>query len=360
VANPARDGSSAKAAKEYERLMGEIFAECKRVLKDDGLMTLMFTHKTQEAWEALTRSLIENGWTITSSMPVDSEAGESIHQKDMAAAASSIFLSCRKRPKRPTGDGSKATWVGMGRQGVSDMVREAVRDGLSDLEPLDLNAVDEMVASYGRALHVLSENWPVLDGDEPVSPIRAMNEASAVVAQYQVTRLTDGRVQVEDLHPETAIVLTLYGVFGLAYFPFDEALSLSRSLNISLEMRSAGYTPRGRMIGINSETRSSNGRGRASEVGYQAPLVRDASKLRLVLPEERHIHRIENPLTEWDILQGLILAYREGDVPVARAYLERHAEGRVQTVLDLLHVWTEQVAEEDLRKEGRAILFNLK
>ena len=57
----------------------------------------------------------------------------------------------------------------------------------------------EMVASYGRALHVLSENWPVLDGDEVVSPKRAMNEASAVVSQHQIERITQGRLKVEDL-----------------------------------------------------------------------------------------------------------------------------------------------------------------
>lgn len=77
VANPARDGSREKAKAAYERMMAEIFKECRRVLKDDGLMTLMFTHKSQHAWEALTRSLIEAGWTITASFPVESEAAES-------------------------------------------------------------------------------------------------------------------------------------------------------------------------------------------------------------------------------------------------------------------------------------------
>ena len=143
VANPARDRSAAGATQEYERLMGEIFAECRRVLKDNGIMTIMFTHKTQEAWEALTRSLIENGWTITSSMPVESEAAESIHQKNMASAASSIFLTCRKR--EATGN-TPATWTGFGGAGVAQRVREAVREGLKEFAPLKLNAVDEMVA----------------------------------------------------------------------------------------------------------------------------------------------------------------------------------------------------------------------
>ncbi|MBC7343815.1 MAG: DUF1156 domain-containing protein, partial [Clostridia bacterium] len=220
VANPARDGSAAGAERQYERLMGEIFAECRRVLKDDGLMTIMFTHKSQEAWEALTRSLIESGWTITSSMPVESEAAESIHQKDMAAAASSIFLTCRKRK---TKGAVPATWTGLGGTGVVQRVREAVRQGLKEFELLKLSPVDEMVASYGRALKVLSEHWPVLDGDELVSPTRAMNEASAVVAHYQMARLTQGRLEVNDLNPEAAMALTIYGIFGLASFPYDEA-----------------------------------------------------------------------------------------------------------------------------------------
>ncbi|MGQ9824901.1 MAG: DUF1156 domain-containing protein, partial [Desulfotomaculales bacterium] len=361
VANPARDGSAAGAAKEYERLMGEIFAECRRVLKDDGIMTIMFTHKTQEAWEALTRSLIENGWTISSSMPVESEAAESIHQKNTASAASSIFLTCRKRK---AGEGPPAVWTGFGGAGVARRVREAVREGLRELEPLKLNPVDEMVAGYGRALRVLSQHWPVLDGDDPVSPVRAMNEASAVVAQYQIERLTQGRLKVDDLNPEAAMALLLFGIYGLAEFPFDEALNLSRSMNIKLEGKTAGYSVEGRIIGINDESRGKITRrkeaGEIGDSGYHAPLVRRGSRLRLALPEERNKRRLENPQTEWDILHGLILAYREGDVFVARPYLEQHAEGREQVILDLLFVWAANTADEKLRKEAGAILFGLK
>jgi putative DNA methylase len=93
VANPARDGSVQAAKAMYERMMGEIFAECRRVLKDGALMTLMFTHRSQDAWETLTRALIEAGWIITSAFPVKSESSEDIHHKDMAATTSSIFLT---------------------------------------------------------------------------------------------------------------------------------------------------------------------------------------------------------------------------------------------------------------------------
>jgi putative DNA methylase len=62
----------------------------------------------------------------------------------------------------------------------------------------------------------------------------------------------------------------------------------------------------------------------------------------------------------WDILQGLIVAFRKGDVPVALGYVGRHGEGKEDLVKDLLEAWTAEMHNEDLRKEGRALLFGLK
>jgi hypothetical protein len=315
VANPARDGSTKAAKLVYEEMMGQIFAECRRVLKADGLMTLMFTHKTQQAWEVLTHSLIEAGWTITASFPVESEATNTIHQRELASAASSIFLACRQRGLNVFGP---ALWTVLAGQGVQQQIRQAVQEALVEFAPLHLTPVDEMVAAYGRALRVLSRQWPVMDGDEAVGPIRAMNEASRVVAEHQIARTTRGRLAVDDLDPETAMALTLYGIWGLSSFAYDEALNLSRSLNITLAARPAGYRVEGRMIGINQEASGQRSRTRgaaAEDDGFHAPLVRKGSKLRLALPEERHPRRLAHPQTDWDILHGMILAFRRGGHP---------------------------------------------
>lgn len=359
VANPVRDGSAKAAKRAYEKMMGEIFSECRRVLKDEGLLTLMFTHKEQEAWETLTRSLIEAGWTITASFPVESEFTASLHQKDMAAAASSIFITCRKRD---TARSDPAMWTGLGGRGVQRQITDAVRNALEEFLPLNLNPVDEMVACYGRALHVLSQNWPVMDGDEPVGPMRAMLEASRVVAENQVSRLTGGRIKVSDLGTETGMALTLFGIYGLGSFPYDEALNLSRSLNIALTAKPAGYRVEGQMIGINQESGGRTARSRGSreqDVGYHAPLVRSGSKLRLARPEERDERRMEQPQTDWDILHGLIQAYRRGDAPVARGYLSRQAGENPRKILDLLDVWAAEISEEKLKKEAEAMRFDL-
>lgn len=264
VANPARDGSDAAAKATYERMMAAIFAECRRVLKDTGLMTIMFNHKSHNAWETMTRSLIQAGWQITAAFPVESEPTKDIHHKEIAASVSSIFLTCRKRAKSHR---IPAAWTGLGGRGVQHRIRDAVEAALWEFAPLALNPVDEMVACYGRALHVLSEQWPVLDGNEPVGPLRAMNEASRVVAEHQIRRITKGRLSVDDLDPETAMALTLYGIYGLTAIPFDEALNLSRSLNIALTARPRGYAVEGRMIGVNQVANGRRARRRRRREG---------------------------------------------------------------------------------------------
>ena len=57
ISSPARfrsqavKGNSAKtlALADYQEKMAEIFAECRRVIKDDGIATVMFNHKSTAA-----------------------------------------------------------------------------------------------------------------------------------------------------------------------------------------------------------------------------------------------------------------------------------------------------------------------
>lgn len=54
------------------------------------------------------------------------------------------------------------------------------------------------------------------------------------------------------------------------------------------------------------------------------------------------------------------MAYREGDIPVTRAYLDNHAADKQQLILDLLDVWVAEIPDESLQKEAQGIIFGLK
>ncbi len=105
VANPARfqgqRGAKRLAHLDYQRRMARIFAEMRRVLKPGGIMTVMFTHKAKDAWDALATGLIEAGFVITASWPVHTEAEGSLHIREKSAAKSTIFLVCRLREDAP-------------------------------------------------------------------------------------------------------------------------------------------------------------------------------------------------------------------------------------------------------------------
>src|ERR1039458_7200809 len=119
VANPARFADMGKRRKQlatadYEAKMAAIFAEAERILRDDGVMTVMFTHKRAEAWDTLGMALMQAGFTIETSWPVNTESQSSLHQAKKNAAASTIILVCRKREQdadeRRVGKECRSRW----------------------------------------------------------------------------------------------------------------------------------------------------------------------------------------------------------------------------------------------------------
>lgn len=342
VANPARDGGEKPAKIRYEELMQGIFAESKRVLKPNGIMTLMFTHKTQDAWETLTNALIQSGWDITACMPVESESGYSTHQMNMASAASTIFIACRPANRE---DRMPSSWA----YEVKGKLETAVREGLVEFEQLKLSAVDRMIASWGRALRVYSEHWPVQDGDEEVPPTRAMQEAARVVAEEEVSRLSGGMVTVDDLDAETRLAVIALGINGLGDFAYDDALQMSRSLNFRLQLRNGNYRVNDEVVAY------------ANEGGEQlaAPLAIKGNKLRLLKPEERSDVRLENPQTLWDVLNGVIVTYRDGGIVAARNFLAEHGRTENPALRGLLKVWAKECRVDALRREAQLIDYEL-
>jgi len=156
VVNPQRhreDGTALKTAKQrahvfYQNLMTQVFREAHRVLRTEGALTVMFTHKKQEAWEALFSSLISAGFTITATWPVKTESEHSLHQAKKNAAQSTVILVSRKRP---VGAG-----VGYWDDELRAEIRQKARSTAERLKTEGLNAVDQLVGSFGPAMEVYS------------------------------------------------------------------------------------------------------------------------------------------------------------------------------------------------------------
>ena len=89
----------------FEQAMAQAFSEGRRLLKDEGVGSVVFAHKTTEGWEALLAGMIAGGWTITGSWPIATERPGRLRSQESAALATSVHLVCRPRPDdAPVGD----------------------------------------------------------------------------------------------------------------------------------------------------------------------------------------------------------------------------------------------------------------
>ena len=255
VANPTRfrdqKGAKALAGRDYQERMASIFAECRRTLKPDGIMTLMFTHKATGAWDALTKGLMEADFAITASWPINTEAEGSLHIRNKAAANSTIFLVCRPRTVDRKAD-NDLYW-----EDVEPLVARAVRTRVEEFQHAGISGVDLYLASFGPALEEFSRHWPLKRGTprevpkarsrqpqqilleddwDPyaATPEDALDAARREVKRWRLEQLTHLKANA-DLDPVTAFFVLAWDAFEAPVFSYDEALRLAHAVGVDLD-----------------------------------------------------------------------------------------------------------------------------
>ncbi len=268
VANPARfrgeagaggAGARALAGRDYQERMQWIFEEMRRVLKPNGVMTLMFTHKATGAWDALTGGLMEAGFAITASWPINTEAEGSLHVRNKAAANSTIFLACRPRTAERQPDAENVYW-----EDIEPRVADAVRERVAEYQAAGIRGVDLYLACFGPALEEFSRHWPLTRGRprpkpqeesrrrgrqpelldaEPglyeVTPEDVLDTARREVKRWRLEQLTHRRANA-DLDPPTAFFVLAWDAFDAPAFAYDEALRLARAVGVDLDREIVG------------------------------------------------------------------------------------------------------------------------
>ena len=248
AANPPAKSGGGQSARElatddYHAKMSEIFAECRRVIKPDGIMTVMFTHKSTAAWDALTMALIESGFAITRTWPVKTEAESSLHIRDQAAARSTILLVCRPMKPEPFSRNTNS-W-----EDVEVLIADAVREDIQTLQTYGLTPVDMHLAAFGPALRIISENWGVeRDQAHPeryhdpflVTPTDAMQVARREVMAHRVQAISQRWAEVQSDALSRFYILGQDGL-GAAVAPFGDANLFAIATGVGIDdARSAG------------------------------------------------------------------------------------------------------------------------
>jgi adenine-specific DNA methylase len=288
VANPAKfqgqKGAKRLAHLDYQQRMARIFAEMRRVLKPGGIMTVMFTHKAKDAWDALATGLIEAGFVITASWPVHTEAEGSLHIREKSAAKSTIFLVCRLR-EESRGRGEGVFW-----EDVEPEVRRVVRAKVREFQEAGLAGIDLYLACFGPALEVFSRHWPLTRGtarQQPrgyleelfgpwdpyrVTPEDALEAARREVKQWRMEQLATVKRQ-HHLDALTEWYVLAWDAFRAPRFPADEALKLARvvGLDFDQDVKNQACAVSGEDVTLwDSHTRMTRGK---LKTGLDAPML---------------------------------------------------------------------------------------
>jgi adenine-specific DNA methylase len=281
----------------YESLMRDTFKECKRMLRDDGVLTVMFTHKKQEAWVALFTSLIEGGFTVTATWPVKTESEHSLHQAKKNAAQSTVILVARKRPV--------AAGVGYFDEAMRREIRDKARSTAERLQREGLNPVDQLVGSFGPAMEVYSRHDEVrTDTGSPVAVDKAIDEAADAVSTWRVEQLAARGL--DGVEPEGQFALLCWDVLGAAEFRFNEAKLLGHAVGMDVDQ----------LVAAGLVTKSGD-------------------KIQMVPAKERRRHRALDPDEVEETLFGRVAVSKKR---TKRDVLKIHPnDPRFRTALDACH-----------------------
>lgn len=162
VVNPF--GSSPE---QYAAGLGAAFAECRRVLKPEGLLVFTFHHRAPAAWAAVVGAVGAAGFRVVTAYPVRAETRSGLHSEAGNIKWDQAFV-CRKRA---AGGGPAPEWPALRREMAAHAAGALAAAG--DLPPTDRHAL-----ALGATLAVYTRDWP-----PPVPPAAALAELDRLVQE---------------------------------------------------------------------------------------------------------------------------------------------------------------------------------
>ena len=146
------DGSP-KDRSYYEHRMAHALSRGRTVCKPSGTAVVVFAHKTTSGWESLLHSLIESGWTVSASWPIDTERPGKISGIGQARLMSSVHIVCR--PRENAHGSLQSDVVGEWREVLHELPRR-IHEWLPRLAHEGIVGADAIFACIGPALEIFS------------------------------------------------------------------------------------------------------------------------------------------------------------------------------------------------------------
>ncbi len=217
--------------KHYEQLLTQSFKEIHRVLKDDALAVIMFTHKSTAAWESLIQSLLNAGLYPTASWPVHTEFTGSTHTYGKGSIVSTILLACRKRHVGQTQGSAPTGWY----HELKPKLEARVRERLQAFWEAGISGADFFVSAIGPALEIFCQYEKVLHpSGQTITVSELLDEVRKLVADFALQMILKGE-GVGQVDAPTRFYVLFRWAYDADEVPYDDARKLAQALGVELD-----------------------------------------------------------------------------------------------------------------------------
>jgi len=227
VAYSHNEGGFEAGKRYFEEMLKKSFQEMARVLKPNGIATIVYTHKSTSGWETLINSLLESGLVVTASWPIDTEMKARLRARESAALASSIYFVCRKMDRLETG------WL----NDVKEEIKGHIHDKLDRLWEEGISGADYFVSAIGSSIEIFGKYKKVLDYEgNPIGADRLLEYVREIVTEYTVKKILHNGIAGQ-LSPLARFYILWRWTYGEATINFDEAKKLGQSSGIDISQQ---------------------------------------------------------------------------------------------------------------------------
>lgn len=217
--------SSIKSESHFEESLNKSFNEIFRVLKPEGILVLVYAHKSTHGWESLIRSLLNSGFVVTASWPLNTEMKSRMRAKDSATLASSIYMVARKWKKEK---------IGFYREVKIDL-KKYLHTKLNIFWSSGISGADFFISAIGSSIEVFGKYEKIVnDNDQEVKTKLLLNDVRTIVTDFAISHVVKDET-IQNISQMTKFYVLWRWAFGDAKVSFDAAILLGHSVGINIE-----------------------------------------------------------------------------------------------------------------------------
>ncbi|MBC7349955.1 MAG: DUF1156 domain-containing protein, partial [Candidatus Aminicenantes bacterium] len=312
VAYSHNEGGLEASKKYFEEMLKKSFQEIYRVLKPNGIATIVYTHKSTSGWETLINSLLDSGLVPTGSWPIDTEMKARLRAKESAALASSIYFVCRKMERIETG------WLNE----VKEEIKNHIHSKLDKLWEEGISGADYFVAAIGSSIEIFGKYKKVLDYEgNTIRADKLLEYVREIVTDYTVKKILHNGIAGQ-LSPLTRFYILWRWTYGEGKVHFDDARKLGQSSGLDI-----------------------------TQVWNKGFIKKEKEFILVLGPQERNLSDLEDSEELIDVLHRVVLLWKEGKQDTLKQVLSETGYGQNEAFYRVAQAISETLPNESKEKK---------